>query len=336
MAAEAPLLESLPFASFEDLADAASDRQPLLTGDQKGGSNLERLVVRGEVYVAKHLDLRTDWIMRFTSDLACRPLVAWRAGLFDRLPACIDAAVMACYPGRGLGQAVLVMRDVGPSLIPEGDAPVSVEQHLLLIDHMAALHASFWGWHDTIGLLPLSNRLLEFHPQSALREAQRPDCAAVPRIILEGWRRLEQTSPHVSQLVATLHRDPTPLVRALEQTPQTLIHGDWKMGNLGSHSDGRTVLLDWAVPGQAPAALDLTWYLSINRRRLPYGKEQAIEDYACALSRHGVALGAWWNQQLELALLTVMVWFGWEKVFDEPAELGWWEDRVRDGERWLS
>ncbi|MFI5269895.1 MAG: hypothetical protein ACHQ7M_21155, partial [Chloroflexota bacterium] len=274
----------LAYESFEDLVSHATSRAPLLTGDQKGGSNLERLVVDGATLVAKHLDLEGDWLMRCTSDLACRPLVLWRSGLLDQLPPCIDHAIVACYPGAKLGQAVLVMRDVSSTLIPEGDQPVLEEQHLRLVDHMAALHARFWGWTDQFDLLPLADRLLEFHPDSAKREIERPDCAAVPPIIVEGWRKLTNLAPVAAETVFALHRDPSPLVAALEQTPRTFVHGDWKMGNLGSHPDGRTVLLDWAVPGEAPGALDFAWYLSINRRRLPCSKEQAIEDVGFGLA----------------------------------------------------
>jgi aminoglycoside phosphotransferase (APT) family kinase protein len=40
------------------------------------------------------------------------------------------------------------------------------------------------------------------------------------------------------------------LVAAFGETPATLIHGDWKFGNLGAHPDGRTILLDWGGPGE--------------------------------------------------------------------------------------
>jgi hypothetical protein len=37
------------------------------------------------------------------------------------------------------------MRDVSGSLVPEGDEPVLLHQHLTFLDHMAALHTTFWG-----------------------------------------------------------------------------------------------------------------------------------------------------------------------------------------------
>ena len=41
-------------------------------------------------------------------------------------------------------------------------------------------------------------------------------------------------------IVSPLLADPRPLVAALETVPHTLVHGDWKAANPGSHADGRT------------------------------------------------------------------------------------------------
>jgi aminoglycoside phosphotransferase (APT) family kinase protein len=54
------------------------------------------------------------------------------------------------------------------------------------------------------------------------------------------------------------------LVAALARTPSTFIHGDWKLGNIGEHANGRTILLDWDRSGYAPATLDLAWYVGVN------------------------------------------------------------------------
>ena len=60
---------------------------------------------------------------------------------------------------------------------------------------------------------------------------------------------------------------------ALEATPQTFVHSNWKLDNLGTDDAGRTVLLDWEQPGRGAALSDLAWYLAINCRRLPQQKE---------------------------------------------------------------
>ncbi|HLG70748.1 MAG TPA: phosphotransferase [Chloroflexota bacterium] len=312
-----------------------SSGTPLLSLDGKTGSQLTRVQAEGRTFVVKHLRRQDDWLMQVSGDLTCRPLVLWRSGLLTRMPQCIDHATLGCVPGQTLGEAQLIMEDVGAYLVAEGDAPIPVEQHLRFLDHMAALHAAFWDWEDRIGLLPLSSRLLLFHPSSMAAAGDLPG-AEVPRLAVEGWARFADRAPRAARIVCPLLDDPTPLIAALASTPRTLVHGDWKLGNLGTRPDGRTILLDWALPGSAPPALDLAWYLALNRSRLPHDKDDAIAAYADALVRHGIALGSWWLQQLDLALLVGLVWFGWEKALGDAAELGWWEERALRGAAWLA
>jgi hypothetical protein len=119
-------------------------------------------------------------------------------------------------------------------------------------------------------------------------------------------------------------------------TPSTFLHGDWKMGNLGSHPDGRTILIDCAYPGEGPACHELGWYLAVNRARLPESKEDTIHRFRRGLADHGVDTGGdWWERQLELCLLGTAVQLGWEKGLGDDDELGWWTDRVREGARRL-
>ena len=72
-----------------------------------------------------------------------------------------------------------------------------------------------------------------------------------------GWGGLRAAAPDAHELALALVTDPAPLVAAFGETPATLIHGDWKFGNLGAHPDGRTILLDWGWPGRAAPLTDL-------------------------------------------------------------------------------
>jgi hypothetical protein len=320
-------------SSVDELLAGATTREPFAHSDGKSGVPMERVVIDGEPFVLKIVSIDNDWIMRATGDLGCRPLLVWQSGLLARVPATIDH----CFAGiasqrRG---AAILMRDVRPRLVPEGDGRIPLEQHLRFLDHMAGLHAAFWEWEDTIGLVPLSGRYAFFTAEVTACEEALGSGAQVPQIAAEGWRRLPLVSPRLADIVLPLLRDADPLVSALEATPQTFVHGDWKMGNLGSHSDGRTILLDWAVPGRAPACVELAWYVTLNRRRLPHSKEETINAYRAALERHGVDTAPWWDLQVALALLGAAVQFGWEKSYDEPAEIEWWEERAVEGARHL-
>lgn len=325
---------SLP--RLDELLAGASRREPLVHGDAKSGARFERVRIGSDIYVLKHLRLDDDWIMRATGDLAYRAVRVWSSGLLDGLPACIDHTVVAAaFTDDG---AALLMHDVSEWLVPEGDAPVPLDQHLRFLDHMAQLHAAFWGWDDTVGLTPLASRYLWFAPCVVECERVRGFPDAVPRIMEDGWTHLRERAPVAADAVTPLLHDPDPLLQALAATPPTLLHGDWKLGNLGTRPDGRTILVDWAVPGSGPACADLTWYLALNRKRLPEGhtKEDAIDVYREALERHRVDTEPWWDEQLALSLLGTLVQFGWEKAFDEADELGWWEERAAAGARRLT
>ena len=122
----------------------------------------------------------------------------------------------------------------------------------------------------------------------------------------------------------------------LRRTPQTFLHGDWKMGNLGARGD-QTVLLDWTYPGVGPVGHDLGWYLALNRARLPEPKDAAIDAFRAVARaprrRHDRMVGA---PSSALCLLGTLVQFGWEKALGDDEELGWWCERAREGARWLT
>ena len=161
---------------------------------------------------------------------------------------------------------------------------------------------------------------------------------AVPRVVRDGWARFPERAPRAAPVVTALLRDPSPLVRALEDLPSSFLQGDWKMGNLGRRDDGRTILLDWANPGAGPGVIELTWYLALNRARLPLGhtKEDAIAAYRAALEALGVDTEPWWDRALPLAMLGALVQFGWEKALGDGDELAWRCERAREGARRLA
>jgi phosphotransferase family enzyme len=320
------------------IADATS-RVSLTEGAGKSGARLERLIIGGEPYVLKHLDLAQDWTMRASGCLPGAPLLAWERGLLNRLPACFNQPIVGVFresadggAGRGpapSGGCAVLMRDVTPWLVPVTDEPISLEQHLRFLRHMAALHAAFWGCGRECEVVPVMHRYLELSPWLACAEAAIGSAHLVPRLVGEGWPRLAEVAPAAAAVVTPLARDPGPLVEALEDTPQTFVHSNWKLDNLGTDADGRTVLLDWEQPGRGAPLSDLAWYLAINCRRLPQSKEDAIAAYRAALEEHGISTEAWWDRQLALCLLGALVQFGWEKAlggYDE--ELAWWETQA--------
>ena len=291
----------------------------------------ERVSIDGQGYFLKCLSRSRDWIMRVSGDRVHRPYLVWQAGMMDRVPACIDHTVVAMeVNGEGdRSELLMLMRDVAPYLIPEGDAVVGTGIHGGFIEQMAQLAVSFWGWADPDGLLTsMPERLRLFAPDTIAPELQSGDVPVALAAADAGWRRLPERSSLLAAAAQAVHDAPGVLAGSLGETPVTFLHGDWKMGNLGAHPDGRTILLDWSLPGAGPPCWELCWYLALNRARLPESKEAAIERYRQALEHAGIATAGWFEAQLDLCLVGIMACFAWEKALGEEDELRWWEARV--------
>ena len=277
--------------SVSELVAGASSREPMASADSKSGARFERVVIDGESFVLKHVDRRDDWIMRQTGDVSCGPVVVWEAGVLDLVPDCIDHATVgaARRPGRR-GADARRRRPAGARrrrLLP-------LDQHLRFVDHLAAFHAACWGWVDTVGLVPVTNRYSFFGPEAIACEAALGFPQPVPQIAADGWQHLATVAPDMAAALAPLRAAPWPLFDALASTPQTFLHGDWKLGNLGSHPDGRTILVDWSICGAGPPLAELGHYLALNCARSPIGhsKDETIVAYRAALERHGIDTAA--------------------------------------------
>jgi hypothetical protein len=321
-------------ASVADLLAGASEATPL-DSVGKSGARLERVSIDGKPHVVKYLDPESDWTMRASGFDGFAPVELWRRGILHALPACLRQPIVAVAEDAVVEgpPAALLMEDVSDWLVPTTDDPVPEDQNARFLDHMAAMHATFWDTDLEIDVVTPTARYLELSPSMAEAELARGSDALVPQLVGRGWPLLEEVAPRAASVVVPLVHEPRRLVDALAATPQTFVHGNWKLDNLGTDDAGRTVLFDWEIPGRAAPASDLAWYLAINCRRLPVSKEAAITLYREALERHGVETGPWWERQLALCLVGALVQFGWEKAlggYDD--ELAWWEEQAVRGE----
>ena len=314
--------------SAAELLARASSRERVVPADARSGAVFERIMVGPDRYFVKQLSYASDWVMRASGDRVGRQYLVWQAGIMDQSPGCIDHAVVAMSVDGPGEDAVLtiVMREVGGLLVPPGDAILPTGQHAGYIAHMAALHTAFWGWDDQIGLATMAQRMRLFSPDTIAAELTAAEVPAALAAAAAGWDVLPGRSPFLSRLARLVHDRPEVITGPLAATPYTFLAGDWKMGNLGTHPDGRTILLDWTLPGAGPACWELCWYLALNRARLPEPKEAVIDRFRAALEHHGIDTGGWWQQQLDLCMIGVMATFGWEKALGDAGELAWWEE----------
>ena len=308
-----------------ELLAGATDRVPLRPADGLSFAPMERLVVDGRRCVLKVLSPASDWVMRHTNDTACRPARLWELGLFDVVAPHVDPLVLGV--GHEDGTWGLLMRDATDEFLEEGSAPIPAERQRLFLRDMAGMHAATWGFRHVDGLARPEDYYALFAPQTLEREAARAPLTGPPAHVAGGREQLAAAVPAFAADVDVVCHETDRLVRALAETPTSLVHHDWKGGNLGTRPDGRTVLVDWAFPGANAPLADIGWYLACNCDRLTTSKEQVVDDYRAELERAGVDTAGWFERQLDLALLGAFVILGWSKAGD-PAELGWWVDRT--------
>jgi thiamine kinase-like enzyme len=292
-------------------------------------ATFERVVMDGAPYVIKRLSYETDWVMRAVGDVGVpRAVRMFTGGLFDSLPACLDTALVDVAYDPSSGMAELLMRDVSDAFLTDSH-PFTPEQHATFLDTMAQLHASTHGLVDELGLTEPVQRWQMLSPSFARVEELRGPLTGVRALLQPMWGRLAKNAPELHDTVLALAKNAQPLVTALAATPQSLVHGDWKGGNLGITQDGRVILVDWAFPGIDAPCTDLGWYLAVNCDRLPESKAASIERYRHGLERHGMDTSGWWERQLSLALLGSAVQMAWSKC-DQLEELAWWSARVAE------
>jgi hypothetical protein len=329
-------------ASVDELLAGAERRVPFVNPDGRSTAAFERVWIDGRPHIVKYLHLDDDFMMRMTGDLGCRTVRAWAAGLLDSAPDLVDHGIVGAAGGHGRNGwgAALLMRDVSSELVVVDGSPFGPEEHELLVDRLAGWCASTWGFSDDtdtgLGLQPYAVRWAYFNQATLAGEEALGSRELVPRIAAEGWARFWERAPRsTARIIEELWRDSAPLAAALRSTPSCLLHGDVKASNMGIAADGRMILIDWAYVGEGPAAHEISWYVALNREKLPVSKEATIEAFRAGLERHGVDTAGFWERQLGLALLGTLVQFGWEKALGDDDELGWWCAAARYGARFL-
>ncbi|RIK43852.1 MAG: hypothetical protein DCC58_09090 [Chloroflexi bacterium] len=348
------LLQPATLAALTGSPVEAVTVEPFKTIDSLSGSRFLRVLLDGDparAHVVKRIAHDRDWLMRATGDRIGRSALAWETGLYDDTPPEIDAVVVACSNDDAGGGRALLMRDIAPHLVPAGDAPISVAENDIFLGAMAALHATFWNQSARaaaeLGFITPEQVYHAFSPETGRREAEGED--AIPKAIAAGWELLpELVGADVRSIVEPLLEDPRPLTTALAPYRVTVVHSDWKLGNLGiirhTGAPPQVVLLDWDRVCAGQPGLDLGWYLAVNSARLPVSKEAVITGYRAHLeARLAQPLDdAWWQAQLELSLLGAFLQLGWPKLLGaaspdpstaarERAELDWWTSWVLAG-----
>ena len=332
----APTSEPVPEAAEELFAGVGQVAERVtLASSGWSGNRIDRLLLAdGSALIAKRIVPGSDWLGRATRDPG-REALLFSDGVFGRLPAELDAPIVAAQPD---GDAWwVVMRDVSADLLDDS-TPLTREQNRFVLGCAAAMWAEFWD-EPVPHLAALGDRLACAAP--AISERERDDVDILPKQFEAAWEAFgEAVEPDVGTAVLELVEDVTPLAAALAARGTTLIHGDLRDENIAL-PDGRLVLLDWGLATHGHPAVDLAWYMVHDVWRIAATHDQVVEDFRRALGERDDPAA------LDLGLISGLVQYGWifghsAVVHTDPverewarAELAWWVPRVRHAfEQW--
>ncbi len=340
------------------------ERGPL-EAEHFSGNTLERVrVMRNgqEVnLVLKHFSIERDWIMRLTHDTSVREVALFRGGVYDRMPEQVYVPVIAA--ARDGDSWASLMMDVSPWLVLSVNQSIPAFDLKCYLDHLAAVHARFMNdetlLNPEFGLSTLEDFVMILSPANARREVEEGRAHPILEMAIRGWEVFEEVArPEAVQIIRNTQKDLRPLLAAVTCAPRTLVHGDFKLANLGSlpppqsgaqvGTEPRTIILDWQDATFSSPLLDIGYFLAINSAFLPVSKEETIQMYRDSLAGHNwVWPPRTWERDLAVGLLAGgAMRVGWQKALgtqsDDSAvreracnEMERWSEGIVRAGRWL-
>jgi hypothetical protein len=143
--------------------------------------------------------------------------------------------------------------------------------------------------------------------------------------------------------------DPQPLLNALARLPRTLLHGDYRRGNLGLRRtpQPRVIVFDWSSAAYAAPAIDLSWLMYLpSHPALPLEKAAARYRQKLEQRLKTTFEDRAWEKQMALGLLVNAARTAVFKAFvsaldgnsfaqQDTADLQVYAEQIQQGVRWL-
>lgn len=328
--AEMLTLESL--RNLTGLEIKAVERQPYVVAHRSAN---ELFQIRLETdagptrLILKEFQPQRDWVMRLTHDFLTREAMLYVHGVYAQMPPEIVTPVIAA--ARHGDTWANLMLDVSSDLLPL-NVMTSPGNTRLLITHLAALHAHFWSSSElqnpALGLSSLEDFLTVLSPARVQAEIQAGHAHPVMELAARGWSVFGTGAPpDVVETIQSWQNNPEWLLDRLALLPKTLVHGDYKLPNLGLDRRQHAIVLDWQDATAGFGALDLGYFLALNARWLPFDLPVLVDTYIAALAAHGYTVS---SRSVDLALVAGGAFrLLWLMSLNDHDNSEWWYDSIR-------
>ncbi|MBI2912561.1 MAG: phosphotransferase [Chloroflexi bacterium] len=261
-----------------------------------------------------------DAVMMLTGDTEHRELKAFETGLLAMVPPTFHVPYIDIVHRPEREQYWVFVEDVRPDMARLGMTEALGDETLrLILSHLAAFHAAFWGRHDVLGqpwLMRLERPVDYFYRcivdiLDGMKGASEPS-----RYIIDKWpwlqegvlRLFDSLAPPTRHWMETLYREPERLLEKVRPLSRTLCHYDFDNRNLGIREGAngpQTVVIDWEIVGEGLSSADVGRFLAYQQ---PPNAGELVEHYLDELERHlGRSMDREeWHYGSEL--VTVAIW----------------------------
>jgi len=197
--------------------------------------------------------------------------------LKEHLPVQLPALVSAHPKGEWLVLAHL----------PKGRRPEkwSAADYLLAIDQLAMLHDRFWELDTHLSVYPWLEQPLKGDRDIYL-QAARADAAK----LAQNTSGILSSQTDILSATETIINHIDQITDTLQESPATLLHGDYWPGNILIETNSKVTIYDWEDAAIGPAVLDLLAFLqgsSWHFSPLPISAEEIINHYRSRLAQAG-------------------------------------------------
>lgn len=199
-------------------------------------------------------------------------------GLALRAPTCFRAEIHPASP-----DFVLVLEEVADMRSVDQIEGVEFDDALACVETLADMHAPFWG----TDMSSIAETFFEYdHPMMH---------AVVPDHVFGEWNQARHQAVDIlpDEIVAIYDKFPTvcPDLLAGMQSPDTLVHGDFRSDNLLFDADGRPLVLDFQLVTIGNGMVDVAYLISqsVADDVAAARADELIDAYLARLATHDIA-----------------------------------------------
>ena len=233
-------------------------------------------------------------------------------------------------------QSALLMHDLSNFLFPDVREPITIDQEDLILEAFARMHARYWecNLQDESWLAKQEVFFNYLGPLSTLEEKALGHEHFILNAAEQGWNLVFQNLPGELKSFLTY----PPIEKIIAGLPKTLIHGDFKIGNLAILPSKKVAAFDWTVAAYASPAIEIGWYITVNASRLARSKESVLNRYRelVQIERGQSISNEDWNQMVDAAVMAGAGMLLWNKALNvqkglpgAKEEWEWWAENIK-------